>query len=366
MARMILERELLTAEQITGALAHSREHDILLGDALRELGLLDDPQINSIRKSILAQFQHPGWMASALRESELGRLACYRRLLSEEELQEALREQALQAAEGFDLLLGQLLVERKLLTHHQLIRTLLYESLFCERCQTLFKVNGYEPGMRVKCTTCPVMLKTPPHDLRLISGSRDLFIDSRGIEDRMHYSQLAVRHGFCTQAQVKEANDRWARSLGDRSLGDVLAELGYLNASQDQELQGHLKRERDRHDELFKHEVAGMQFGKIAVHMGLITAPMLQSVLVAQQKQPGRWLAQMLYEDGYITLGQAVRILELQDKAILACPNCAKKYTVSLKARGLFPPCPDCKTRLERPGLMINNLDVERELTPAR
>jgi len=368
-ARMVQGYDMLDRDALQRVGEAQARNNKPLGDIVRDFGMLTVEQVESLRQKIRQQLaEDVQWLPEAMRESELGRLSCYRGLLTEDELKAALWSQALLAAEGVEELLGALLVRSGYLTRHQLLQSLLYEVMFCERCQTLFKVNGHEHGMRIKCTVCPVMLKPPRHDLRLIASSRDLFIDSRGIEERSLYGQLAVRHRFTSEAQIAEATDRWARGLGDQTLGEILIELGHLNAHQHEELLRHVERaEADQREER-KRQMGGGKFGEIAVKLGLIHPPMLLAALKRQNAAPPTTrlpIGATLVAAGHLTINQGLRILELQDKAILACGQCRKQYTASIKERGMFPACPDCKVRLGR-AAMVTSLAVTASLVPPK
>lgn len=347
-------------------LEHAQQSDPRpVGDLAVSLSMLTAAQCQQLRGALQQELAADGqWLPAALRESELGRLAVYRGLLTLDELKTALWQQQLLVAEGLEEKLGQLMVRSGFLTKHQLLHSLLYEVLFCERCQTLFKVNGFELGMRIKCTSCPVMLKPLPHDMRLVSSSRDLFIDSHGVEERTWYSELAIRHQFCTPEQIKEATDRWARGLGDKSIGEILIGLGHINEAQDEEIHKHVERQRQLKVEKQRIEYQGMRFGEISVKMRLTTSQMLLEAL-QRKSERGTPVGEALVQLGYLTRNQGLRVLEMQNKAIVRCDPCAKQYNISLRERGLFPSCPDCKQRMTRVQI-VETLLFDRELAPVR
>ena len=331
-----------------------------LGDIALEMGLLSPEQCDAVRGEVRRQLvEDVAWLPEAMRESELGRLAVYRGLLTEDELKTALWTQALLTAEGIDDLLGELMVRCGYLTRHQLIHTLLYEVLFCERCETIFKVNGYERGMRIKCTTCPVMLKRPPEDLRVLASARDLFIDSRAAEERALYGKHAVRHGLCEQQHIMDATNTWARGGGDKQLGQILIELGHIDEEQDKQIWLHV--EQERHEKLLrrKAEIGGGKFGEVAVKLGLISTQMLLEILKGEGMPP---IGERMVEAGYITRNQGLRVLDTQGKAIFGCGPCGRQYNAA--PNGAAHPCPDCRKPMARLDV-VETLRVEGALAPA-
>ncbi|MBI4568111.1 MAG: protein kinase, partial [Planctomycetes bacterium] len=84
------------------------------------------------------------------------------------------------------------------------------------------------------------------------------------------------------------------------------------------------------------------QFGALCVEAGFLTEEELRAV-IAELGAPSRVaLGQALVERGYLTNRQVRETLALQDKELLECPGCAKRYVVKEYKPGQAYKCKGC------------------------
>jgi|GEM_PF-1202922 len=95
----------------------------------------------------------------------LGRLAVERMLITQDELQAALRRKEEIKSRGINKRLGTILIEDGLLTTEDVKDLLAYQEtaiLECPGCGVRFNVEGFEPGKRFICRRCKTVLQVPP------------------------------------------------------------------------------------------------------------------------------------------------------------------------------------------------------------
>ncbi len=91
-------------------------------------------------------------------------------------------------------------------------------------------------------------------------------------------------------------------------------------------------------------------FGKIAIREKLVTHEQLFECLDQQlrleKEGKAKQLGEIMVERGFLKLGDVTRLLRLQKKVVMKCPNCEATYTVSEELAKTKLPCQRCKAEL--------------------
>lgn len=105
-----------------------------------------------------------------------GRLAIKLGIATKEQIQESLREQDEMRGKGREYRLGQIMIMKGFLTIEQVEALLKHQHktiLQCPRCTTQFNVEGYLPGMKIKCKRCGQATIKEPGKLETTEVARD-------------------------------------------------------------------------------------------------------------------------------------------------------------------------------------------------
>ncbi|MBI4575368.1 MAG: SUMF1/EgtB/PvdO family nonheme iron enzyme [Planctomycetes bacterium] len=136
-----------------------------LGAILVEKGYLSEAQLAHVLR---LQKERLGQVDPLTRERVedviFGQLAVKREMLRLEDVHAALREQARLRAAGTRRRLGQILVDRAVLTAAQVEELLEFQCkriLVCYQCHSQFTVQGQQPGQRLACPRCRTILQVP-------------------------------------------------------------------------------------------------------------------------------------------------------------------------------------------------------------
>ncbi|MBI4614529.1 MAG: hypothetical protein HY720_13035 [Planctomycetes bacterium] len=101
------------------------------------------------------------------REALFGRLAVQSNFISQEQLNESLREQANIARLKIYFRLGEILIKKRYMTPDQVRRTLEGQQkkiLQCPRCGSRYNISSFEEGSQLACKKCAGRLVLPPKD----------------------------------------------------------------------------------------------------------------------------------------------------------------------------------------------------------
>jgi len=181
-------------------------------------------------------------------------------------------------------------------------------------------------------------------------------------EEELLFGRMALRAGFITEEQLKEALRRQEESPVHRRLGDVLVELGYMTRGQVALVMRAQGRQLDKTDERLRLPRREVLFGAIAVKFGLATKEQINRALrkQAQLRAQGKEvpLGKILVEEGVLTLSQVKTLLSYQRKSLMVCPQCGKRYNVLNPVPGKKVKCPNCGASLEEP-MAVGKADVD-------
>ena len=192
-------------------------------------------------------------------------------------------------------------------------------------------------------------------------------------EEELLFGRMALRAGFITEEQLKEALKKQEESPVHRRLGDILVELGYMTRGQVALVMRAQGRQLDKTDKRLRLPRRDVLFGTIAVKLGLATKEQInralrrQAELRAQGKEVP--LGKILVEEGVLTLSQVRTLLAHQRKSLMVCPQCGKRYNVLNAVPGKKVKCPNCGASLEEPlaiGTAEVNGAIKEEVEPGK
>jgi tRNA A-37 threonylcarbamoyl transferase component Bud32 len=92
-------------------------------------------------------------------------------------------------------------------------------------------------------------------------------------------------------------------------------------------------------------------FGRLAIQEKLVTEEQLfeclETQLTLEKDGRSRQLGDIMVEKGYLKLKDVSRLLKLQKKVVMRCPNCDASYTVSEELAAKTLPCRRCRVPLK-------------------
>ena len=140
-----------------------RHRDSKIGEILMQQGRLTRVEVNEVLQN--QQFSlsrpHPR-LPTSISESLLGQLARKYEYVNEEQLREVLRDQALHEEQGEPVRIGQVLVEKDLMTPEDIIMVLHMQKqqiVACPSCWTRFNANRTRPDDELTCPLCAKQLQ---------------------------------------------------------------------------------------------------------------------------------------------------------------------------------------------------------------
>lgn len=144
--------------------------------------------------------------------------------------------------------------------------------------------------------------------------------------------RMAVEKGLITQAQLEDSLREQERS--PHTLGEILLRRGSVKEVQLQDLLAEQERRVAALDEFQDMQKVEYLFGQILVRQSYATQLQVNKCLEIQQKlaekgsRPLPRLGELLLDHGFIDRKTIALVLEQQQKALLACPKCGKRYNV--------------------------------------
>ncbi|MBI2921163.1 MAG: protein kinase [Planctomycetes bacterium] len=165
--------------------------------------------------------------------------------------------------------------------------------------------------------------------------------------------RIALSSGLITRERLDECIHILEQTAGPATLGDIFVERGYITENQLNNLRGLAG--RDDPARTTPPAPAGMTesafFGKLAIQEGLVSAEQvfecLESQVDLEKGGKSRQLGEIMVEKGYLKLGDVSRLLKLQKKVVMRCPNCGASYTVSDELARRPLSCQKCRAPLE-------------------
>ncbi|RKY16719.1 MAG: hypothetical protein DRP63_04935, partial [Planctomycetota bacterium] len=183
-----------------------------------------------------------------------------------------------------------------------------------------------------------------------------------GKEEDLLFGRMALRAGFITEEQLREALREQEESPDYRRLGDILVELGYMSRGQVALVMRAQGRQLDRTDRRLRLPRREVLFGAIAIKLGMATKEQINRALRKQAELRAKGkevpLGKILVDEGVLTLSQVKTVLRHQRKNLMMCPQCGKRYNVLDAVPGKEVKCPNCGAALEEP-LVVGKADVD-------
>ncbi|MCI0341043.1 MAG: protein kinase, partial [Planctomycetales bacterium] len=185
--------------------------------------------------------------------------------------------------------------------------------------------------------------------------------------------RLAVGKKLLSQEQVRAALRAQAAETPRRPLGDVLVSEGLLSPEQ---VEGLLSLQaaylaKERRTAGGPRRLEDVIFGKILVKHGLAPEEAVNRALAAQAESEesgsggSRRLGEILVEEGTVAPDVVSKVLEFQEKKILACTGCGAQWNVANYDPDRDYRCRTCQGPLAIPAL-LKDVGVAGTLTLGR
>jgi hypothetical protein len=187
--RIALELGFINAEQLAECVrlqAQTTPHK-RLGEIMLEKGYISVQQLSEIiqvqQQSLAGDMRHA---EEHLQDSVMGRIAVKKNFCTEEQINEALRIQALREERGIFCRLGEILVEKGFISPEKVIEILKLqrkELMFCPACKRRYNVFQYDPARAYLCKYCKKPLELP-------EASDDIQVDTTLFFDDNNKGQM--------------------------------------------------------------------------------------------------------------------------------------------------------------------------------
>lgn len=165
--RMAVSRGFLTQTQLQDCVQFQKAQaaGCPLGLVMIDKGYLTAEQLQELVSAQKEAFQNvdPARLQK-IEDSIFGQIAIRENMVDREDVNGALRDQAIAEETGFPRRLGELLVERGCMTPAQVEQVLAIQRrriLLCERCGAQFNVETMASGTKFKCGSCQALLEVP-------------------------------------------------------------------------------------------------------------------------------------------------------------------------------------------------------------
>ncbi len=354
LGRIAVEHGLLTEEQLQKCIEIQRSsgNPTRLGQVLLDLGYVNRHQLRFIEAKQGQRMEETDvFQNRPAREVLFGKLVVQLGYCREHHVNECLRESALREADGQEVRLGELMVARGYLSPYQLNAVLAEQNkkiLYCTTCDKHFNVLGFRRGFRLRCLHCETTL-VAPRERFATAATEELFFDEERAENVALLGQVAIRNGILQQAQIEEALDVQETKFPEKSLGQILVELGSLTPASLDGLLRLQSQTAERKRQVTLRISRETRFGTLAIREGLASEDMVNRSLAVQAKEESegrrRRIATILVESHFLTLAQAAHLLELQGRRIGRCTACARQYNLVGYA-GRAAHCPTCQAEV--------------------
>ncbi len=176
-------------------------------------------------------------------------------------------------------------------------------------------------------------------------------------KEEILFGKIALKKGFLSKEELNQALRKQKEEENPPPIGEILLNADAISEEQHERVLRLQKRNLEKFDELTEKKKKDNLFGKRAVEQGYIDRDTLEDVLKKQdllaEKGKRLRLGEMLVQEGLLTTEQAHELLEEQDKRIMSCQECDKKYNVAL------PPRTEEKLKCENCGGNLRKVDRE-------
>ncbi len=167
------------------------------------------------------------------------------------------------------------------------------------------------------------------------------------------FGRIAVELGFITAKQLLECVREQGLSNPRKRIGQIMLEKGYLTQEQIEEI---LKVQKQNLEARTKHPEARLQdsiIGRLIVQLGYASEEQVNEALRIQALREERGifcrLGEIVVEKGWMTAQQVIDVLKKQNKQLMACPFCKRRYNVVNYDPRLTYYCKYCKQELQLP-----------------
>jgi len=164
------------------------------------------------------------------------------------------------------------------------------------------------------------------------------------------FGRIALELGFITAQQLLECVREQGLTKPRKKIGQIMLEKGYLTEEQLEEV---LKVQKQNLEAYTRHPEARLQdsiIGRIMVSMGYATDEQVNEALRIQALREERGifcrLGEIMVEQGWMTTQQVIEVLKKQNKRLMACPSCKRRYNVANYDPRVTYYCKYCKQEL--------------------
>lgn len=209
------------------------------------------------------------------------------------------------------------LIELGVVTERQLVALLRdRKRKVCPTCERVYELVGERNGYRMRCPSCYAFLAHPATN-ELAGPAETLFFDRNLAESYRAVASVAVKGGFASIEEVRQAVEVQSTTSPHRSLPRILQELGYLaGAEERQELSrqvaARLESRRRERDTVLRES----RIGAMAVKFRLASEDEVRHVLSVQADRRDRGgprrIGEILVEEALVTRRQLRMLLEYQ------------------------------------------------------
>jgi hypothetical protein len=167
-------------------------------------------------------------------------------------------------------------------------------------------------------------------------------------DEDLLFGKIAIREGYCTQAQVDECIRLQSSTSPGTTVGALLLIKGYVGSVEHAKILELQKRNFQAAEPRRNEQKESLLFGKLAVREGLLTEEEVNECL-REQARPGekRTLGEIMVDHGCLTAAQVEKLLGKQQKRFMSCPACKLSFTVLTLSQGKTVLCPRCKAPLQ-------------------
>ncbi len=172
-------------------------------------------------------------------------------------------------------------------------------------------------------------------------------------DEEILFGKVAVKKGFISKEELKEALAYQEKLDEDLAIGEVMRREDFLTEDQLETVLEIQKKNLEKKDDLTDKKKKDILFGKLVLKKGYMDWDELNPMIkkLNELRSGGRYmrLGQLLIEEGYLTSEQVHEVLEEQNKQVMQCVGCGKKFNVATPPRGERElSCPNCDDDLRR------------------
>lgn len=360
MGRLAVGQELIDKSVVDKAEQTAAKSGKPVGEELVEWGA-DQATVDALRRAMTELIGSDAPLDDADLEIQRknarlqGRILVNWELCSPVQVREGIEKTLGDVGEGLERTLGPAMVELGYLTPHQQykLQTQQKSRMVCPADGSSYDVLGYMEGLRLKCPQCKGFLEVAEDQEASSGKAQQLVYDKGQAEDLALVGRLVLKNKLVTKEQLSKAVKLQARSKPGTTIIEVLKREKLLSWSQgraiDKEKKRLLKAKQQQSIDAFE----STNIGAIGLQMGYFDENALQLMLDEQKKlaQDGerRRLGELMIEGGFLTSYQLMKLLSLQSKQLVVCPDCGTQLNVQGLPDDAAPKCPECQAEMEVP-----------------